>query len=129
MTDFDMRELYALSADLGDVPAKALRSVIDVVRDGGTELRDRWKANARETSGTHGRLYPNSIHATTFTTTSGIEAEIGPVTSMPQGKMGPGFEFGSVNQPAHLDGQRATDEVIPRIERRLWLAAEDVFDA
>jgi len=127
MTDFDTSELRALAVDLGNVPASAVGAVRDVLRDGANELRDRWKANARATAGKHGRLYPNAITASTTTRSGGVDAEIGPLSSRPQGGMGPGFEFGSVNQPAHLDGQRAADEVIPRLERRLLLAAEDVF--
>ncbi|HEY9473590.1 MAG TPA: hypothetical protein VIS06_07015, partial [Mycobacteriales bacterium] len=43
-----------------------------------------------------------------------IEATIGPDPSRPQGGMGPGFEFGSVHQPPHLDGKRALDAEEPR---------------
>lgn len=129
MTDFDAREIYALAEDLGSIPASAVRPVIDVMRDGANELRDTWRKNARESSGTHARLYPGSIHATTSLTPSGVESEIGPVLSMKQGFLGPVLEFGGTHSPAHLDGQKAADDVVPRLARRVAIAAEDVFDA
>jgi len=127
MTSFDTSELDALAIELGDVPADAAVRVRDVFREAAANLKDKWRSNARATAGAHGRLYPNSITYSTRILSGGLEAEVGPESSRPQGGMGPGFEFGSVNQPAHLDGQRAADDVIPRLERRILLAAEDVF--
>jgi len=129
VTDFDTRELDALAVDLGDLPTEAAVRVRGVIQEASAELKDRWRSNARATAGRHGRLYPNAITYETRILPGGIEAEIGPEKNRPQGGMGPGFEFGSVNQPAHLDGQRAADAVVPYIERRIALAAEDVFDA
>jgi hypothetical protein len=50
----------------------------------------------------------------------GILVETGPDSSMKQGSMGRGFEFGSQNQPPHLDGARA----LPAAEQRLERAAD-----
>lgn len=126
---FDSRELYALSEDLGNVPAKSIRPVIEVMREGANELRDKWRANAKATSGDHAYLYPSSIHATTSLFAHGVEAEIGPVLSMKQGFLGPVLEFGGVHSPPHLDGQRAADDLVPRIVNRVLTVAEGVFDA
>lgn len=111
----DASDLYALSRDLPKLGVRGASAMYDVFKEGATDLRDTWRSNARETSGEHGRHYPNSI---TFDMRIGtdIVAEIGPDPSLPQGGMS--FEYGSVNQPPHLDGQRATDEVAPRIARR-----------
>lgn len=127
MTEFDFRELDALAVNLGDIPVEAAVRVRAVFQEAAGDLKNRWRENAKQSAGTHGRLYPNSITYSTTIGLAGIEAEIGPESGRPQGGMGPGFEFGSVNQPAHLDGQRAADEVIPHLERRIMIAAEDVF--
>lgn len=112
----DASDLTALSRDLGALGARATSAVFGVYRKAGNELRDTWQANARETSGTHGKHYPNSITMDMLIGRD-IVAEVGPDTRLPQGSMGPGFEFGSVNQPPHLDGQRAVDEVGPNLSR------------
>ena len=41
----------------------------------------------------------------------------GPDSGMKQGRMGRGFEFGSVNQPPHLDGLRAMPLAAARLDR------------
>lgn len=114
----DTSELTALSRDLGKVSAGTAAAMYDVIAEGAKDLRDEWRANARATSGEHGKYYPDSI---TFDMRVGrsITAEIGPDPRLKQGSMGPGFEYGSVNQPPHLDGQRAADTVVPRIDRRI----------
>lgn len=127
MIEFDTSELNALAVDLGDIgPASAVR-VRGVFQEAAFELKGKWRANATETAGDHGRLYPLAITYETHLKASGIDVEIGPESGRPQGGMGPGFEFGSANQPAHLDGQRAADDVIPHLERRVLLAATDLF--
>lgn len=112
----DASELVAFSADLGKMAAGTAGAVFDVYHETARDLRDEWRKNATETAGEHGKLYPKSV---TFDmrVSSSIVAEIGPDPSMPQGGMS--FEFGSDNQPPHLDGQFATDTVVPRLHRRL----------
>jgi hypothetical protein len=112
----DARELYALARDFEKIGAKSATVMYGVFKDAGNDLRDEWRANARATSGQHGKHYPNSITADMRVSTN-IEVEIGPDPRLPQGGMS--FEFGSVNQPPHLDGQRAADTVVPRIDRRI----------
>jgi hypothetical protein len=112
----DPRELYALSRDFEKIGAKSAGAMYGVFKDAGNDLRDEWRTNARATSGDHGKHYPNSITADMRVSTN-IEVEVGPDPRLPQGGMS--FEFGSVNQPPHLDGQRATDTVVPRLDRRI----------
>lgn len=114
----DASDLTALSRDLGALGARVTAAMFDVYRESGDDARKAWQANARETSGTHGKHYPDSITMDMLVGRD-IGVEVGPDTRLPQGSMGPGFEFGSVNQPPHLDGQRAVDEVGPRLERRI----------
>ena len=59
------------------------------------------------TVGEHGSLYPRTIGYDTYD--GGLTAEIGPDVAMPQGGMS--FEYGSSNQPPHLDLNRAADDV------------------
>ena len=114
----DASDLNALARDLGALGARATSAMFGVYRDAGTDLRDTWRSNAEETSGTHGKHYPKSITMDMLVGRD-IGVEVGPDPRLPQGSMGPGFEFGSANQPPHLDGQRAVDEVGPRLERRI----------
>lgn len=121
---FDTSELYALAEDLGAIAGQTFRTVRSVYVEAADDLRDKWRANAKETAGQHGRLYPLAITAEEHVGTR-LDFEIGPESNKPQGRMS--FEYGSVNQPPHLDGQRAADEMIPTIERRIVEAAEDLF--
>lgn len=114
--NLDASELYALSRDFGKIGARTTLVMFDVFKDAGNDLRDQWRENATATSGEHGKHYPRSITAD-FRVSTNIEVEIGPDPRLPQGGMS--FEYGSVNQPPHLDGQRAADEVVPRIDKRI----------
>lgn len=112
MTDIDASDLTALSRDLGKLPAQATKSMIGVYKQAGEILKTTWQANARATAGKHGKHYPNSI-TTDMRISTNIEVEVGPDPSLPQGGMS--FEYGSVNQPPHLDGQKAADKLGPAL--------------
>jgi hypothetical protein len=125
---FDDRELTALAVDLAAVTGRTHAATRGVFREAAHELKGKWRDNAKETSGTHARRYPYSITWDEKVSTN-LEFEIGPETKQNQGFLGPILEFGGVKSPAHLDGQRAADEIIPHLERRIALAAEDLFNA
>ena len=116
MITFDTHELSALASDLGKMSARSTGAMIGVFKAGGEELVQAWAANARSTSGVHGKHYPDSIDSE-MQIGRDIVIEVGPNPAKPQGKMS--FENGSKNQPPHLDGQRAADTVIPLIDRRI----------
>lgn len=116
MIRFDTHELASLAVEFDKIASKATPTLLNVFRDGADDLVKAWAANARETSGEHGKHYPNSIDHEMHLSTD-IVFEIGPNPRRPQGGMS--FEYGSVNQPPHLDGQRAADVEIPRIDRRI----------
>jgi hypothetical protein len=99
-------EFFTLAKELGRAPRKVAVALYDVYKEQGEQFAKDWAANARETSGTHGKWYPDSIDSETHIAL-GIEVETGPNSSKKQGGMGRGFEFGGQNQPAHLDGARA----------------------
>lgn len=115
-------EVFGLAKDLGAAPAKVARALYTVYAQEGETYAEDWAANARETSGAHGKWYPASIDSETRLSL-GIEVEIGPNSAKKQGVMGRGFEFGSRNQPPHLDGLRA----LPIAEVRLERAADAVI--
>lgn len=107
-------EFFELAKDLGEAAPKVASALYEVYKESGEAFAEDWADNARETSGEHGKHYPDSITSETRVA-FGIHVETGPDSSKKQGRMGRGFEFGSRNQPPHLDGLRA----LPIAERRL----------
>ena len=107
-------------AELGNVGRQATLRLAKAIPEAAFDVRDEWRANATESAGAHGKHYPKSIKAQPESLLSWVVA---PDPSMPQGDMS--FEFGSANQPPHLDGQRAIDRMASIIERRI--AAQLVF--
>lgn len=116
---FDTSELHVLIGNLGKIESSAHKTIAEVVDASGEDLRAAWVANATETSGTHGKWYPQSITASPKVTLSSIAVEVGPEFGKRQGRMGKGFEYGSDNQPPHLDGNRAASVEAPKYAARL----------
>lgn len=119
----DASELVALSRDLGKIGARSTAAMYGVFKEAGERLEDQWRANARETSGEHGKHYPDSID-TTMRVSTNIVVEVGPNPAKPQGGMS--FEYGSVNQPPHLDGQKAADKLEPVLGTMIDQALKDL---
>lgn len=109
-------EIFELANDLGAAPAKVASALYDTFKEQGEQFADDWRANAEATSGEHGKHYPASITSETRVG-FGIEVETGPESGRKQGSMGRGFEFGSRNQPPHLDGLRALGPADARLMR------------
>lgn len=120
-------EVRKLAFDLSAVSAKMVGPMRSVFKESGDMLAQEWSANARATSGVHGKHYPNSIDADLTFSLGNIEVEVGPNAAKPQGRMGRGFEFGSVNQRPHLDGLKAVDHLEPLIEKVIAVAVEDLI--
>jgi hypothetical protein len=80
------------------------------------------KEFARESAGSHGKHYPNAISAERINL---FAWEYGPDASMPQGDMS--FEWGSRNQPPHLDLNRSADIVGPRYANDIIGVVDEVF--
>lgn len=102
----------AVAIDFQRAGPRITRRLATVVTEASADVRDEWRANATETAGEHGRHYPERI---AVHPDGPLAADIYP-SGRPQGEMS--FEFGSRNQPPHLDGQRALDMLAPRIRRR-----------
>ena len=123
----DATEVYRLAGDLDQIGFRTVPALRDVMGGVGEAFAKEWADNARETSGTHGKWYPDSIDSGLAFTVRSVTVEAGPNTSKKQGGMGPGFEFGSENQPPHLDGLRALDGMQARAERTIDAAMGVLF--
>ena len=108
-------EFERLSRDFLTGGAKVGAAVFDAFKAGGEAFAEDWRHNAEQTSGEHGKHYPASIDSETRLAGLGVLVDTGPNPNRKQGRMGRGFEFGSENQPPHLDGLHA----LPLAERRL----------
>lgn len=107
-----MSELDSLAADLAAIPARLAKGLPPVVAKGALNIKTSWRANA--SGNPHAPHYPASITYDLSITPTGIGAEIGPDKDLPQGPLGNLIEFGSANNPPHLDGARALAEEEPR---------------
>lgn len=105
----------AVQADL-EAPA--------VVKDEAVKFRNDWRDNARHSARQHGKHYPASITAENV---GDAEWEVGPDSALPQGGMGHGFEWGSVNQPPHNDMGQAIVQVPDRLESAVKKWSEDLL--
>lgn len=123
----DASDFFALAARLATTPAKTDPAVRTVMSRAGQAFADDWRDNARETSGAHGRHYPNSIDSELVASPFAVAVDVGPNSGKPQGSMGRGFEFGSQNQPPHLDGLRALDKIEKRLEGELDTAVRPLL--
>lgn len=113
----DASEIYDLAGDLSQVGPKMIPALRVSMAAAGEAFADDWRDNAIETSGEHGKHYPHSIDSELVFNARGVSVDVGPNSAKKQGGMGAGFEFGSVNQPPHLDGLRALDGAQRRVER------------
>jgi hypothetical protein len=100
-------EIYGLADDLNVASREVLPAAREAMGVLGQRAEDDWRAAAESRYDMYGRHYPKSItHDVRFTLGGAVEAEIYPDPAKRQGSMS--FEFGSKNQPAHLDGANTT---------------------
>lgn len=110
-------EIYALGRDFGQASMKVAAALFDVYNEQGEEFANDWRANAEESSGNHGRLYPPTIDHE-MRIGREIAVEVGPNPARGRAALAArGYELGSENQPAHLDGTRELGDVERRLER------------
>ena len=105
----DASEILALAVGLQQAGVRAGAAIREPVLAAGEMIATVWRTGARMSSGEHGIHYPDSIEADMVFDLGGASVEVGPNPGMPQGGMS--FEHGSKNQPPHLDGLYALDEV------------------
>ena len=119
-------DIAVLAADFAKASRDVGRQVYDAMKDAGQEFAQDWRDIARGAAGTHGKHYPDAITSETKVGL-GVIVETGPEVGRKQGGMGRGFEFGSVNQPPHLDGLKAMTAIEPRIARMVDTALGPVL--
>lgn len=98
-----------LASDMKAIAVKAKPKLAKVVATNAREGRDQAKMYARQQHTMHGgtdKHYPNSITAERLLPLAWV---YGPDAAKPQGGMS--FEFGSRNQPPHLDLARSADVI------------------
>lgn len=117
--------LDGLFADMSGIPRKAATGVAKAVRDNARAGNRLAQANASRTARKHGKYYPRTITAeriSPFAWEYGPDADkvvVGKTGSLRPGRMS--FEYGSRNQPPHLDLTKSLDVQGP-------LFAKDVAD-
>lgn len=114
--NFDSSRIKILAADLERVPELATRRIAEVVEDTAKRGNRIAKAFARESAGDHGKHYHNAFQAERAGL-SGLTWVYGPNAAMRQGGMS--FEFGSRNQPPHLDLAKSADLIGPDFQRKV----------
>lgn len=112
----DHRGLTDLASDLAGLPPQIARDSIATVRDGARAGAMLARANAEQTSGSHGKHHPRAYSSEMsrpvgFGGTFGYAAEYGPDASKPQGGMS--FEEGSRNQRPHRPLRRTLPMIVP----------------
>lgn len=115
-------ETEALAADLALAPARLAVELAAVVSKGALNVKNDWRANASGLP--HAPAYPASITYDIAKAPGRIEAEIGPDKNKRQGALGNLIEFGSANNPPHLDGARALAAEAPRFVEACAEAAQ-----
>lgn len=123
----DASDFYRLADDFTKIGATSLPVVQVAMNKGGETLRDQWKQNATATAGVHGKWYPSAIASRPLLGISTVGVEVGPDLLGHQKQGGMSFEFGSVNQPAHLDGLHALDSVEGKVQADFTAAVGHLF--
>jgi hypothetical protein len=122
---FDVSELARLEKDLGKATDDVVKDARPLVQRHAASVKDAWRAGARKSSGSHGRLYPAAITYETRVRHGAVEGVVGPDASKPQGGMS--FELGSSKQPPHLDGFTAARAEEPRFVKSVEKLTEDLL--
>lgn len=99
-----------LEREMRRIPVKAATGMARAVRTRAEQGNRRAKALARKSAGTHGKHYPDSFLVEAL---GPFDYVYGPSPSIAQGEMS--FEYGSRNQPPHLDLNKSADIVGPAL--------------
>ena len=120
----DSSGIRDLAVDFSSVPARATRAAareVSDIADTGMRLA---QSNARVSAGAHGVHYPKSITSERVDGL-GLAWVYGPDSALRQGGMS--FEFGSRNQPPHLDLNRSADAIGPDLRRVAAVMSREVL--
>lgn len=111
-----------LESDLRTITVQTPHRLGEVVRDHAYTGNSLARDNARHTAGKHGKLYPKAFSVEARTP---LSWEYGPDAASPQGGMS--FEFGSRNQPPHLDLAKSADVVGPKLAKAVGDVVDGLF--
>lgn len=116
----DTSDLTALAGKFVAVPAAVEAAAEPVMERAAYNVRRDARALIRgQITGTYLPHYPRSITYEVEAVRAWIEAEIGPEIGRPQGGMGRGVEYGSVNTRPLPHLIPALEQEIPRMERHM----------
>jgi hypothetical protein len=108
-------------------PRTMSTAILKAVDESSAALQRDWRSGARRSSGTHGPHYPTSITHDVTIEDGAVTGDVGPERGKLQGRMGPGFEYGSVHQPPHMDGASAFAGNTQKFEQAIQGAIDDVI--
>ena len=117
-----MRGLDDLNRDMLGIPAKSARMSVELLRGNAVRGNRIAQNNTRVSSGKHGKHYPNAFEVEAVTPLTWV---YGPNAAKPQGNMS--FEYGSRNQPPHMDLGRSADIIGPSLEKDVRKMAGRLF--
>jgi hypothetical protein len=121
---FDMSDVRRLERHLARSIPRIRRDARAVTMRGAVNIKNNWRANARQTAGKHGKHYPRAIGFDIAPYGPDLTmATIGPDKGGPQGALGNLLEYGSVNNPPHNDGGRALATEMPAFLAQMELLA------
>lgn len=111
-----------LESDLRKIAVTARGKMADIVKRDARTGNTIAKSRARESAGAHGKHYHKAFTAERITP---LMWEYGPDAARPQGGMS--FEFGSRNQPPHLDLNKSADLIGPQLAKDARDLLGDLF--
>jgi hypothetical protein len=111
-----------LASDLRTIAVEAMPTMARTVAEEARLGNELAKGYARKSAGKHGKHYPNAFSAERRGL---LSWEYGPDSAMPQGGMS--FEFGSRNQPPHLDLAKSADIIAARFGEAVLNDVDDLF--
>lgn len=118
MSDLSAEQYALVLAEAARAPGRVLAPV---VKRAAVNVKWEWRSTAKAEAGTHAPAYPYAIDFDdVLASPLSAEVEVGPDKGKRQGALGNLIEFGSVNNPAGLQGQRALDKESESFEK--WCA-------
>jgi len=114
---WDASNADVLAGELEHISLRTQHDLQVEVRDATKRINAGWRDKARATARRHGKHYPNTIIPEL--TDGGFGSVIGPISAMDQGGMGRGFEYGSINQPPHMDMNLTVDTEFPKFMKKV----------
>lgn len=120
MSGFEITGMDQLVAMFAKAPDHAAANVVKAGNVFGSKVKRIWAA--LDSGLAHAPAYPRSISYDLTIKVEGVEVEIGPDKSMPQGALGNLIEFGSAHNPPHGSGAKALAASAGDLERGVAIA-------